>query len=104
MKDNEPLTTKFESYDKQDVQNIVDELNVLSGENSLIFNTIQEHMEAYKEMLEEQEGILFGNAPQERLNALQGLLDAWLLKSVKDSHEGPVGRCRCTLVPEEEQS
>ena len=33
LKDNEPLTTKFENYDKQDVTNLITELNELAEEN-----------------------------------------------------------------------
>lgn len=32
LKGKEPLTTKFESHDKQDVENLVDELNALHEE------------------------------------------------------------------------
>ena len=33
LKDNEPLTTKFENCDKQDVNNLIAELNELAEEN-----------------------------------------------------------------------
>lgn len=33
LKDNEPLTTKFENCDKQDVTNLIAELNELAEEN-----------------------------------------------------------------------
>jgi len=36
LKDNEPLTTKFENYDKQDVTNLIAELNELAEENKEI--------------------------------------------------------------------
>ena len=52
LKDNEPLTTKFENYDKQDVTNLIAELNELADENQFskeFIEQLQEELVLFKE-------------------------------------------------------
>ena len=52
---------------------VVNELNDLHEENQKFKSTIVSLMEAYQHFLDEQEGIVFGNAMQERIYALEDL-------------------------------
>jgi hypothetical protein len=54
LKDNEPLTTKFENCDKQDVTNLIAELNEFDKENKELkyhLNRTEKELEEYKNFM-----------------------------------------------------
>ena len=72
LKDNEPLTTKFENCDKQDVTNLIAELNELAEENNELkeenkelFGLLQEDVDSWsdekKQILSDMSNAILGD-------------------------------------------
>lgn len=97
MRDNGNILTHDE------ILNLLNEFNDEKIEFSgMVFETIDEHIQHFEMICKDQEGIILGNAPKERLTALKDfkrdLLNK-MLASVACEPPLPIGRCRCVIEP-----
>lgn len=97
MRDNGKILTHDE------ILNLLNEFNDEKIEfRGMVFETIDEHIQHFEMICKDQEGIILGNAPKERLTALKDfkrdLLNK-MLASVACEPPLPIGRCRCVIEP-----